>query len=761
LKKKHKGTKSSTKTVQQQPVVTTPSSPRRRKPFLILIILLLAIVGSAIFFFQRFNSASVVSGQFKDYNVLLITIDTLRADHLPAYGYSNVKTPNLDRIASESYLFNRAYAHVPLTFPSHSSILTGRLPISHGVRDNGGYHLEDSETTLAEVLKSKGYTTAGFVSAFILDSVFNLQQGFDFYYDNFDVAEYQGLDPRSIQRRADEIEAEAEHWLDQNSNKKFFAWVHFYDPHDPYNPPEPYRSEYSTEPYDGEIAFTDEYVGKLVSKLESSGQLDRTILIVTGDHGEGLGEHGESTHGMFIYNSTMHVPLFIRLPHGKKKIVDAVVGHIDLEPTILDMLGIPIPANVNGASLLPVLQGKEKKERFAYVESLYCKLHYGWSGLEGITSQKYKYIQAPRPEFFDLEKDAKELQNVEKENNSLARVMKSQLQEIISQYGNKNAKAQQKVDPEVEEKLRSLGYIGASVSPSKESESIDPKDKIHLAVKAQEAAGAALENKYQLALQLIEPVLKEEGQLTEGLYVAGVAYAGVGDYDRAIDTLQKVLAITPDHAMAQYNLGTAYLMKNDFQQAEFWLNKVVEASPKYIAAHLKLGQAYVADKKPEKAAPHFKTAMSFYENALEETSSGKIRAGLQASLAEIQYSAGELQKAKENLNKAIQQDPQKPSLHYNLAQVYEGLNDREAAIKEYGEEIRVNPADFRAFTNMGILYYETKRFDDAARCFQKSVELNPRDPRGYLQLATVYKVMGRNEDAERVMRMVQQQQPMQ
>jgi tetratricopeptide (TPR) repeat protein len=437
------------------------------------------------------------------------------------------------------------------------------------------------------------------------------------------------------------------------------------------------------------------------------------------------------------------------------------VSHIDLEPTILDMLGIPIPPNVNGASLLPVLQGKEKKERFAYGESLYCKLHYGWSGLEGITSQKYKYIQAPRPEFFDLEKDAKELQNVEKQKNSLARVMKSQLQEIISQYGNKNLKAQQKVDPEVEEKLRALGYIGASVSPSKESESIDPKDKVYLAVKAQNAAGAALENKFQLAIQLIEPVLKEDGQLTEGLYVAGVAYAGVGDYDRAIDYLQKVLAITPDHAMAQYNLGTAYLMKNDFQQAEFWLNKVIEASPKYIAAHLKLGQAYMADKKPEKAAPHFQTAISFYENALKETSSGKIRSGLQASLAEIQYSAGELQKAKENLSQAIQQDPQKPSLHYNLAQVYEGLNDQEAAIREYGEEIRVNPADFRAFTNMGILYYEAKRFDDAARCFQKSVELNPRDPRGYLQLATVYKVMGRNEDAERVMRMVRQQQPMQ
>lgn len=757
MKKKHTSTKSSPKTIKHQPVTVTPPPLRRSKLSLILVIAFFVLAGFAIFFISRFSSPSLIAGQFKDYNVLLITIDTLRADHLPAYGYSKVKTPNLDRIASESYQFNHAYAHVPLTFPSHSCILTGRLPISHGVRDNGGYHLEDSETTLAEVLKNKGYKTAGFVSAFILDSVFNLNQGFDFYYDNFDVAQYQGLDPRSIQRVAAETEAEAEHWLDQNANKKFFAWVHFYDPHDPYTPPEPYRSEYSAEPYDGEIAYTDEYVGKLIAKLESSGQLDRTILVVTGDHGEGLGEHGESTHGMFIYNSTMHVPLFIRLPHGKKKIVDAVTSHIDLEPTILDMLGIPIPSNVNGASLIPLLQGKEKKERFSYGESLYCNLHYGWSSLEGITSKKYKYIQAPRPEFFDLEKDASELQNVEKQKNSLARVMKSELQEIINQYGNKNLKAQQKVDPEVEEKLRSLGYIGASVSPSKESEGIDPKDKIHLAVKAQEAAGAALENKFQLAIQLIEPVLKEEGQLTEGLYVAGVAYAGVGDYDRAIDCLQKVLAITPDHAMAQYNLGTAYFMKNDFQQAEFWLNKVIEASPQYIAAHLKLGQAYVADKKPEKAAPHFQKAMAFYEKALNDTSSGKLRAGLQASLAEIQYSAGELQKAKENLSKAIEQDPQKPSLHYNLAQVYEGLNDQEAAIKEYGEEIRVNPADFRAFTNMGILYYESKRLDDAARCFQKSVELNPQDPRGYLQLATVYKMMGRNEDAERVMKMVQRQ----
>ena len=751
----HKNKSSQPEVKQTSPAVVGSSKPR----FVLVGFAIIAIVVAAIMFFlfQKKAGTSVASGQFKDFNVVLITIDTLRADHLPAYGYTKVKTPNLDQIAGESFKFTHAYAHVPLTLPSHACILTGRLPISHGVRDNGGYHLQDSETTLAETLKSHGYTTAGFVSAFVLDSAFNIQQGFDFYYDHFDSAEFQDVDPRSIQRKAEDTVVEVDHWLDQNSQKKFFAWIHLYDPHDPYDPPEPYRSEYSSIPYDGEIAYTDAAVGKILSRLKSSGQLDRTILIVTGDHGESLGEHKESTHGMFIYNATMHVPLLIQLPGGKAKTVEHVVGHIDLEPTILDLVGIPIPTTVNGTSLIPVLQGKEKKERFAYGESLYSHLHYGWASLQGVTSSKYKYIQAPRPEFYNLEKDFSESQNLAAENGSLARVLKSELQDMISKYSSKDLQGPGKIDPDVAEKLRSLGYVSSPAAANKNTEEIDPKDKIQVAVAIQEAAGATLINNYPQAIRLIEPVLKEQNNISEAFYVAGVAYAGVGDYDHAIDSLLKVIQLMPDHLMAQYNLGAAYLMKNNLKDAEYWLNKVVAASPELLNAHIKLGQAYQMEKEPQKAAPHFQKAIASYEKALKNTTSEKNRAGLFASIAEVQFSSGDLQNASKNLQQAIQLDSKKPTLHYNLAQVYEAQNDKGAAIREYQEEIRINPRDFRAFTNMGILYYEAKHLEDSARCFQKAIELKPDDPRGYYQLATVYKMMGRDEEAGRVLSMVRKQ----
>ncbi len=437
-KKKNKSHKirSAQKEQSLQPVVVKGPTNNRRSLMVLTVVSI--IVAAGIFVFWRSKSVSFDAGQFKDYNVVLITLDTLRADHLPSYGYAGVKTPNLDRIAAESIQFERAFAHAPLTLPSHTSILTGRLPISHGVRDNAGYHLEDSETTIAEILKSRGYSTSAFVSSFVLDSVFNINQGFDFYYDNFDTAEFQGLDPRAIERRADETLAEVQLWIDKNSAKKFFAWVHFYDPHDPYDPPEPYRSEYTSIPYDGEVAYTDWAVGQLVSKIESAGLMSKTIFVITADHGEGLGEHGESRHGLFIYNSTVHVPLLIRLPGGKNRRVEQLVRHIDLTPTILDLLGVSVPKNIQGASVIPLLKGQEKSERFAYSESLYSSLHYGWAPLESVTSKKYKYIQAPRAELFDLESDFSESTNLAVKNGPLARAMKSELQEIIDKYTNKD-----------------------------------------------------------------------------------------------------------------------------------------------------------------------------------------------------------------------------------------------------------------------------------------------------------------------------------
>ncbi|HSE42686.1 MAG TPA: sulfatase, partial [Acidobacteriota bacterium] len=372
------------------PVTDTPKNGRSKKSFVVAAILILAIAAGVGFFYKEKFFASLKSpGSYKDYNVLLITLDTLRADRLPVYGYSGVKTPNLDRLTAASYVFDDAISHVPLTLPSHTSMLTGKLPIGHGIRDNAGFILDPGEITLAEVLKDQGYATSAFVSAFVLDSRWQLNQGFDFYYDNFNLAEFQDVTPGDIQRRADETEIEATAWLDANRNRKFFTWVHYYDPHEPYDPPEPYKSEYRDNPYNGEIAYTDEYVGKLLDKLRDLKLDEKTIIVVAGDHGESLGQHNESTHAMFVYNTTQHVPFFIHVPGTGSGHIKGVVRLIDLMPTVLDLLGVKIPSSVQGKTLYPMLQGKEDLKRTAYSESVYAELHYGWSPLESITTHQY------------------------------------------------------------------------------------------------------------------------------------------------------------------------------------------------------------------------------------------------------------------------------------------------------------------------------------------------------------------------------------
>jgi arylsulfatase A-like enzyme len=443
-----------------RPVPVQPDLPAsgKRSVRLWVIGAIVAVALAGAFFFTRTLGANhLAAGGFKGYNVLLVTLDTTRADHLPAYGYTQVKTPNLDQLAKESVIFKDAISHAPLTLPSHTSILTGLLPITHGVRDNGGYFVDPKEITLAEVLKKNGYTTGAFVSSFVLDSRWGLNQGFDFYFDHFNLAEFQDVNPRDIQRRGDETEGEAENWLQKNQDKRFFSWVHFYDPHDPYDPPEPYKTTYANSLYDGEIAFTDQMLGKLFSKIQSLGLKDRTIIIVTADHGESLGQHQEATHAMFIYNTTTHIPLLIHIPGNKKAEILTTVRHIDIAPTVLALLGIETPNTMQGSSLIPLMNGKEKKERIAFSESVYAELHYGWSPLQGITTTKYQYIDAPKPELYDRISDPQETRNMVEENRPVAKVLQAELKEILSKNTRKDQKGPQKMDPETEEKLRSLG----------------------------------------------------------------------------------------------------------------------------------------------------------------------------------------------------------------------------------------------------------------------------------------------------------------
>ena len=296
------------------------------------------------------------------------------------------------------------------------------------MRDNGGFFLNDRETTMAERLRSRGFRTGGFVGAYVLDHKWGIAQGFEKYFDNFDLSKYRSVSLSSVERRGDEVADHALEWLETVRSTKFFAWVHFYDAHSPYDPPEPYKSRYPDRPYAGEIAFVDSQVGRLMTWLETNQLLEKTIVVVMGDHGESLGDHGEGTHGFFVYESVLHVPLLIRAPYDAmrgRKVAD-VVRSVDVQPTVLDLLGIRSTETFEGQSLAPLMTGVRSELGLeAYAEAVYPRFHFGWSDLRTLRAGRYKYIEAPRPELYDLEKDPNETTNILPQRRALAGQMRA------------------------------------------------------------------------------------------------------------------------------------------------------------------------------------------------------------------------------------------------------------------------------------------------------------------------------------------------
>lgn len=754
-KKKSNRNKVAPPQIQREPIVSPQQRHGRLKFLALLALLLLAAIPAIYFYFGKSRTSKVAGGAYKNYNILLVTLDTLRADHLPIYGYQKVRTPNLDTFGSKSFIFTNAISHVPLTLPAHASILTGLLPGTHGIRDNGGYFLDPKITTLAEVLQKNGYETSAFVSAFVLDSRAQLDQGFKTYSDNFSRSEHEEINPRDIFRHAEDTEVEFEKWMDRNHAKPFFGWIHFYDPHDPYEPPGIYKTEYSANPYDGEIAYTDEIFGRVIRKLEQMRLKDRTIVIVTGDHGEGLEEHQERTHAMFIYDTTQHVPLLIHIPGVVSKTIDDVVGHVDIVPTIYDLIGVKSGSKLDGSSLLSLINHGPDGERYAYSESYYAELHYGWSPLLSITSKRYKYIDAPRAELYDRIQDPQEIQNRFGEQPQIAKVLKTQLEEI-RKTSTASIKGPGKMDPDAEEKLRALGYISGNVPSTAESRRIDPKDKIVVARRVEEALGATLMKNYPLAIQLIEPVLTEEPDMVEANFAAGVAYAGVQQYQKAIDHFMKTIRVQPDHIRAIANMAFAYQMMGDLKSAEFWYQKVLKRDETHPFTISKLAHLYRQMNDPKRANFYYQRAVQFYETSLQQAASDEGKAGLYSTLAEIHFNAGEMERAEKALKSAIQLEPNKPQLHYNLALVYEFRKEPSAAALEYQKETAISPGHFMAWNNLGILYVQLNRLPEAADCFQKVVQLIPNEPQAYYFLASTYKKMGRDKEADEILRRAQQ-----
>lgn len=735
---------------KQRVKARNPARPRWAAVSLVALAL-----AAAAFLYTRvrlLDGPSIASGSQKGTNVLLITLDTTRADHLPAYGYGGVKTPALDRLAGRSLIFEDAIAHAPLTLPSHASILTGQLPIWHGVRDNEGFFVDPrNAASLASILKGEGYATAAFVSAFVLDGRWGLNQGFDTYFDRFD--QFQEVNRDDVQRKAEQTASEADRWLHENKDKPFFCWVHFYDPHEPYDPPEPFASTYAANRYDGEIAYMDQSIAKLTATLAGLGLTDRTLVVVTGDHGEGLGEHDEPTHAMFLYSTTLHVPLFISVPGGRERRVRGIVRHIDLAPTILDLLGLPPAADMQGTSLIPLINGQETSGREAYSESIYAKVHYGWSPQRSLTTMKYAYIDTPKAELYDRENDPGQLRNLIETKASVAESLKERLQAISDRSTRKDLAGPVKMDADTEAKLRSLGYLGSPVAATPESLAIDPKDKSAFVRDVNEAVRLLSKRDFQGALRLALPVAAADPNIVDAHLVAGSAYSNLNEHERALAELFRVIAAKPDHTMALATIGTTYDNMGNLREAERWYLKVLQNEKGHAYTIMKLAGVYGRLNQPEKAEEYLRLATSPVNESLGAPQDADQQSRLHATRAEMFYRSGKLSEAEGDLKAAIALTPRLPDLHFNLAQVYESANDIPNAIENYRKEVEIAPRNAGAHMNLGLLLFQTGQVDAASAAFKTLHELTPSDPRAGFLLAETYNALNRNlDDAIRLTR---------
>lgn len=511
-------------------------------------------------------AAADASGSPVRLNVLLVTIDTLRADRVGCYG-SAVPTPNIDELARRGALFTRAFAHTPLTLPSHASILIGTTPLDHGVHDNINFIVRPEHTTLAELLKANGYKTAAIVSASPLDSRFGLAQGFDLYDDTFMAPGTPKTSP--AEQKAEVAVGKALRWLRGMRSEPWFLWIHVWDPHSDYDPPEPFRTQYKDRPYDGEVAYTDFALGRLFRALEENRMSERTLIVLTADHGEGLGDHGERTHGFIAHNATIHVPLIITAPGLQAVRSPAPVSHSDIVPTILDILAIKPPSGLQGQSLRPALSAKPLPPRKIYFECMSPYYELGWAPLQGFIDGNLKFVGSPVPEVYDLAVDFDEMNNIAAKVQTAA--YESTLARLMADLTPAQAlDARAKPSPELREKLQSLGYLARSNKSLRTSFTADddPKTLLPLLNKITDAYDLKSQGRLEEAVRRLEGIIKEPRTLDTAYVHLADLYKESGKPARALDVLAAGWLRFP----SSYELLTTYVA--DLVSAARWKDVV-------------------------------------------------------------------------------------------------------------------------------------------------------------------------------------------
>ncbi len=641
------------------------------------------------------------------WNVLIVTLDTTRADHLGCYGRKEALTPTLDALATSGVLFERAYAPAPLTLPSHATMFTGLYPPEHGLRTNGQSRLPESIPTLAEILSKHGYVTGGFVASFVLDSKFGLDRGFSTYGD--DMTGAAPADHALHRYRAgDLVVDEALQWLTGQVEKPFLCWVHLYDPHSPYLAHvDQFGDRFQDRPYDGEIAFVDQQVARLQAFLKEHGVADHTLIVVVGDHGEGLGEHLERKHGKMVYNSTLHVPLILSMP-GKlpqSSRVPGSVSLVDLFPTILEAVQFDSGTPISGQSLFAAARGEPLPSRVCYSETDEPLHEAGWSPLRSLTTDGWKYIRAPRRELYDLTKDPGELQNLATSHAKQTEGFEQQLAELEGKMTSRHEAGIQ-LSPREQRTLASLGYAANSKSAT-------PAELF-----------SSLPDIKDMMVHFNE--LDDARELLEG-----------GSVQAAIDRLKTLVTVAPHYEMAQVILGDALIQQKKFDAAEEQFRSILKQNPESEMAYSHLGDALAAQGK-------FEEAVQNYHEAIKRDPESD---GLQYNLGRTLAQMGRVREAIPHFEAALELDPGFANAYVELgsALLREGRADE--ALQHYQTALKYNNQSLEAHLNAASVFAARGEFLRAQVHLEHAVKLNPTDVTIQYSLGAVFAAQGRADDA--------------
>ena len=648
-------------------------------------------------------------------SVLLISIDTLRADALGTYGNKTVSTPWIDRLAREGVRFDQAHAHNVVTLPSHANILSGQYPLAHGVRDNTGFRFPEEVPTLATRLKERGFETGAFVSAFVLDSRFGLGRGFDVYDDHT-----AGVDRQSPfmvpDRKAEETVLAARRWIESRQGRQSFAFVHLYDPHFPYQPKEPYLSRHRAAPYYGEVEAVDAALQALLEPILDGPRDPNTLVILTSDHGESLGDHGESTHGIFAYEATLHVPLILRLPGVSNRVVAAPVRHIDVLPTVLDALGIAVPADLPGRSLWPLALGETAPQGFSsYFEALSSSLNQGWAPLRGVFDGRHKYIDLPLPELYDLGADPREAKNLAAtEPVRLDALRASLTRQRAADKGIKRGEE----DAATVEKLRALGYVGAAqAAPAKEkyTASDDPKNLIAIDARNREVVTRFMEGRLEEAITLAKANLKERPDMAGASLQLAYLERARGNLAEAVAAARHAVALKPLDAEGLSLLGAYLTEAGKPREAIALLAPFVKATAPNVDVLTALGLAYAAVGEGASAREVF----------LRARAADPSNAMALVNLGTLDLMAGNREAARAALDQALELDGSIARAHNTLGVIAAESGQVHEAIARWRQATALDPNDYQTLFNLARTLEKTGDLEGARSYYEAYLRAAP------------------------------------